>query len=40
MIPVYKENYEYVLVGTFVLIWTNDSFAYLVGKNFGKHNSK
>jgi phosphatidate cytidylyltransferase len=23
-------------VGTFVLIWTNDSFAYLVGKNFGK----
>ncbi|TXE20787.1 phosphatidate cytidylyltransferase [Psychroflexus gondwanensis] len=37
MIPVYKENYEYVLVGTFVLIWTNDSFAYLVGKNFGKH---
>jgi phosphatidate cytidylyltransferase len=37
MIPVYKENYEYVLVGTFVLIWTNDSFAYLIGKNFGKH---
>ncbi|AFU67413.1 phosphatidate cytidylyltransferase CdsA [Psychroflexus torquis ATCC 700755] len=37
MIPVYKENYEYVLIGTFVLIWTNDSFAYLVGKNFGKH---
>jgi len=37
MIPVYKENYDYVLVGTFVLIWTNDSFAYLVGKNFGKH---
>ncbi|SDG54902.1 phosphatidate cytidylyltransferase [Psychroflexus sediminis] len=37
MIPVYKENYEYVLVGTFVLIWTNDSFAYLVGKNFGKN---
>ncbi|GAA0757369.1 hypothetical protein GCM10009433_13550 [Psychroflexus lacisalsi] len=36
MIPVYKEDYEYVLVGTFVLIWTNDSFAYLVGKNFGK----
>ncbi|WP_127845128.1 phosphatidate cytidylyltransferase [Psychroflexus aestuariivivens] len=36
MIPVYKPNYEYVLVGTFVLIWTNDSFAYLVGKSFGK----
>lgn len=37
MIPVFKDNYEYVLVGTFVLIWVNDSFAYLVGKNFGKH---
>lgn len=37
MIPVFKEDYEYVLVGVFVLIWTNDSFAYLVGKNFGKH---
>lgn len=37
MIPVFKENYEYVLVGVFVLIWTNDSFAYLVGKTFGKH---
>lgn len=37
MIPVFKEGYEYVLVGTFVLIWTNDSFAYLIGKNFGKH---
>jgi len=37
MIPVYKPNYQHVLIGTFVLIWTNDSFAYLVGKNFGKH---
>ena len=37
MIPVYKPNYEHILIGTFVLIWTNDSFAYLVGKNFGKH---
>jgi len=37
MIPVYKPNYEHVLIGTFVLIWTNDSFAYLVGKNFGRH---
>lgn len=36
MIHNHKPNYEYVLVGTFVLIWTNDSFAYLVGKNFGK----
>lgn len=25
-----------ILLGAFVLIWVNDSFAYLVGKNFGK----
>lgn len=25
-----------ILLGTFILVWVNDSFAYLVGKNFGK----
>ncbi len=25
-----------VLLGSFILVWINDSFAYLVGKNFGK----
>lgn len=25
-----------VIIGIFVLIWTNDTFAYIVGKNFGK----
>ncbi len=25
-----------VLVGIFILVWANDTFAYLVGKNFGK----
>ncbi|RED47933.1 phosphatidate cytidylyltransferase [Seonamhaeicola aphaedonensis] len=25
-----------ILLGCFMLIWINDSFAYLVGKNFGK----
>ncbi|HZW63261.1 MAG TPA: phosphatidate cytidylyltransferase [Flavobacteriaceae bacterium] len=25
-----------ILLGTFILIWTNDTFAFLVGKNFGK----
>ncbi len=25
------------IVGVFVLVWSNDSFAYLIGKNFGKH---
>lgn len=26
-----------ILMCTFILIWCNDTFAYLVGKNFGKH---
>ncbi|WP_417886371.1 phosphatidate cytidylyltransferase [Zunongwangia sp.] len=25
-----------LIVGIFVLIWTNDTFAYIIGKNFGK----
>ena len=25
-----------LLLGTFILVWVNDSFAYIVGKNFGK----
>jgi phosphatidate cytidylyltransferase len=25
-----------VIVGVFILVWSNDSFAYLIGKNFGK----
>ncbi|GAA4269389.1 phosphatidate cytidylyltransferase [Hyunsoonleella aestuarii] len=25
-----------VLLGAFILVWVNDSFAYFVGKNFGK----
>lgn len=26
-----------IIVGLFILIWTNDTFAYLVGKSIGKH---
>lgn len=26
-----------LVVGIFVLIWTNDTFAYIIGKNFGKN---
>lgn len=25
-----------ILLGCFILVWVNDSFAYLIGKNFGK----
>ena len=26
-----------IIIGLFILIWTNDTFAYLVGRSFGKH---
>ena len=26
-----------IIIGIFILIWTNDTFAYLVGKTIGKH---
>lgn len=26
-----------IIIGIFVLIWTNDTFAYIVGKSIGKH---
>ena len=26
-----------LIIGTFILIWTNDTFAYIVGKSIGKH---
>jgi phosphatidate cytidylyltransferase len=27
----------YLVTGAFVIIWVNDTFAYIVGKSFGKH---
>lgn len=27
---------KWIIIGVFILVWANDSFAYLVGKNFGK----
>ncbi len=39
-IPFLNTEYSYVnttILGVFILIWTNDTFAFLVGKNFGKH---
>ncbi|QLE00491.1 phosphatidate cytidylyltransferase [Galbibacter sp. BG1] len=39
MIP-YKEPDDFaesLIIGIFILIWVNDSFAYLVGRTFGKN---
>ena len=37
LIANYHKSYNPdILLGSFILIWVNDSFAYLVGKNFGK----
>ena len=37
LIANYHDKYNpNILLGSFILVWVNDSFAYLVGKNFGK----
>ena len=37
LIANYNNEYQpLILLGAFILIWTNDTFAFLVGKNFGK----
>lgn len=37
LIPMAQTDYKpKVILGVFILIWANDSFAYLVGKNFGR----
>ncbi|GAB5400600.1 MAG: phosphatidate cytidylyltransferase [Aureisphaera sp.] len=37
LIPYHNGSYQiWLIIGVFILIWANDSFAYLVGKNFGK----
>lgn len=38
LIPYVATEFAKMLItGIFVIIWVNDSFAYLVGKQFGKH---
>lgn len=38
LIPTYNGHFNPVLiVGVFILIWANDTFAFIVGKNFGKN---
>jgi phosphatidate cytidylyltransferase len=39
-IPFLNASFNYVnttILGVFILIWTSDTFAFLVGKNIGKH---
>lgn len=37
LIADYYSNYNpNILLGSFILVWVNDTFAYLIGKNFGK----
>ncbi|MCG8207149.1 phosphatidate cytidylyltransferase [Tenacibaculum finnmarkense] len=37
-LPFIQGNYHpNIIIYIILLIWTNDSFAFLVGKNFGKH---
>ncbi len=38
MIP-YQDDFfaKYLIMGIFIMIWMNDSFAYLVGKTLGRH---
>ena len=38
-IPFINNEFAYVnstILGVFILVWVNDTFAYLIGKNFGK----
>lgn len=38
LIPTYTGSFNpELIVGVFVLIWSNDTFAYIVGKSIGKH---
>ena len=37
-IPFGRDGYNpKIFIGIFILIWTNDTFAYIVGKSIGKH---
>lgn len=38
LIPNYSGDYQpEIIAGAFFITWVNDTFAYLVGKQFGKH---
>ena len=38
LLPSHGDEFSpYTVAGLFILIWTNDTFAYIVGKSFGRH---
>tara|TARA_B110000046_G_C13023155_1_gene412339 strand:+ start:1915 stop:2709 length:795 start_codon:yes stop_codon:yes gene_type:complete len=38
LLPFYKNSFHpYLMISILSIIWVNDSFAFLVGKNFGKN---
>ena len=38
LIPIQSGSFiPETIVGVFILVWSNDTFAYLIGKNFGRH---
>ncbi|MFK8059013.1 MAG: phosphatidate cytidylyltransferase [Polaribacter sp.] len=37
LLPIFKGTYNpHLMISILIMIWVNDSFAFLVGKNFGK----
>ncbi len=38
LLPFYESSFHpYLIIGILSIIWVNDSFAFLIGKNFGKN---
>ncbi|MAT90777.1 MAG: phosphatidate cytidylyltransferase [Flavobacteriaceae bacterium] len=38
LIPFRKGQFvPLIVIGVFILVWANDTFAYVIGKSFGKH---
>lgn len=38
MIPYTNDDFvKFLIIGIFILIWVNDSFAYITGRAFGRH---
>lgn len=38
LLPSHTDEFSpYIVAGLFFLIWTNDTFAFIIGKSFGRH---